>query len=293
MQRGSNKDIGAIGLASILIMIVVVASASYGVYSWYSSTQEKESIPFLIVEDGDMISVDYIGFFEDDRVFDTSIEDVAKNDAAYPKSLSFQLRSEGGYKPLEFTVGTGQMIKGFDEGAVGMWINQTKEITIPPEEGYGASDPNKIEIASLIEEVPIKVIMNKTVFLDTFGAEAKIEISLKDPTWRWNITVFDVSDENVTYYNEPEMNMIINPQSAWDSKVIQIDSSANGGDGLIIVKHLLDDKDANKIIAHDQGGQFIVINVDVEAGTFTKDYNREVVGKTLIFRVTIRTITKP
>jgi FKBP-type peptidyl-prolyl cis-trans isomerase 2 len=268
MQRGSNKDIGAIGLASILIIIVVVAGASYGVYSWYSSTQEKESIPFLIVEDGDMISVDYIGFFDDDRVFDTSIEDIAKNDAAYPKSLSFQLRSEGGYKPLEFTVGKGQMIKGFDEGVVGMWINQTKEITITPEEGYGASDPNKIEIASLIEEVPIIVNMNKTVFSDMFGAEAEEWISLKDPTWRWNITVFDV-------------------------KVIQIDSSANGGDGLIKVKHLLDDKDANKTIAYDEGGQFIVINVDVEEGTFTKDYNREVVGKTLIFRVTIRTITKP
>jgi FKBP-type peptidyl-prolyl cis-trans isomerase 2 len=293
MQRGSNKDIGAIGLASILIIIVVVAGASYGVYSWYSSTQITEPTPFLIVEDGDMISVDYIGFFDDDRIFDTSIEDIAKNDAAYPKSLSFQLRSEGGYKPLEFTVGKGQMIKGFDEGVVGMWINQTKKITITLEEGYGASDLNKIEIASLIEEVPIIVSMNKTVFSDTFGAEAEDGISLKDPTWRWNITVFDVSDEDVIYRNDPEMNMTINPQSAWDSKVIQIDSSANGGDGLIKVKHLLDDKDANKTIAHDERGQFIVINVDVEDGTFTKDYNREVVGKTLIFRVTIRTITKP
>ncbi len=293
MHLDSNRDIGVIGLTSILIIIIIVAGSSYGIYYWYTSTQKSEPTPFLTVENGDRISVDYIGFFDDGRVFDTSIEDIAKNDAAYPKSLSFQLRSEGGYKPLEFTVGQGQMIKGFDEGVVGMWIDQTKELIVTPEEGYGSSDPNKIKIASLTEEVPIKVIMNKTTFLNTFAVEAEEGIVLKDPTWRWNITVFDISNEDVIYHNEPEMNMIINPQSAWDSKVTDIDSSANGGEGVIRVKHLLDDKDANKTIAYDEGGQFIVINVDVEDGTFTKDYNREVVGKTLKFRVTIRTITKP
>lgn len=41
------------------------------------------------------------------------------------------------YKPLTFTVGAGQMIKGFDEGVVGMKVGEEKTLEIPPEEAYG------------------------------------------------------------------------------------------------------------------------------------------------------------
>ncbi len=82
-----------------------------------------------IVENGDLISVDYVGKLEDGTVFDTSIKEAAIEAGTYN-----QMRD---YKPLTFTVGAGQMIKGFDEGVVGMGEGEEKTLKIPPEEAYG------------------------------------------------------------------------------------------------------------------------------------------------------------
>ena len=74
---------------------------------------------------GDTISVLYKGTLTDGSVFDES--------AAH------------GNEPFEFTVGTGGVIKGWDEGLLGMKVGGKRKLTIPPELGYGASgikDPN-------------------------------------------------------------------------------------------------------------------------------------------------------
>ena len=56
--------------------------------------------------------------------------------------------SSQGRDPLEFTVGGGQMIKGFDEAVNGMEINEQKTVTIPSAEAYGDKR------ADLIQEIP-------------------------------------------------------------------------------------------------------------------------------------------
>jgi len=40
-------------------------------------------------------------------------------------------------KPLEFTLGSGQLIRGFENAVIGMEVGETKTITVPPEEAYG------------------------------------------------------------------------------------------------------------------------------------------------------------
>lgn len=66
---------------------------------------------------GDSISVHYTGTLASDgSVFDTS----------YKRG-----------KPLTFTVGQGQVIKGWDEGLLDMCIGDKRKLTIPPEEAYG------------------------------------------------------------------------------------------------------------------------------------------------------------
>ena len=77
-------------------------------------------------ENGNVVKVDYIGKLADGTVFDTS----------------------KGKQTLEFTVGAGQMIPGFDKAVVGMRVGDTKTVTIPADEAYGQPDPN------LIQEVP-------------------------------------------------------------------------------------------------------------------------------------------
>ncbi|MBW2638520.1 MAG: peptidylprolyl isomerase [Deltaproteobacteria bacterium] len=67
------------------------------------------------VKHGDTISVNYKGTLESGEVFDSS----------------------EGNPPLKFTVGAGQLIKGFDDAVVGMKKGEKKSVTISPENAYG------------------------------------------------------------------------------------------------------------------------------------------------------------
>src|SRR3989344_7569102 len=75
-----------------------------------------EETKMKIVAKGDKVKVDYTGTFVDGTVFDAS---------------------EKHGQPLEFEVGSGQVIKGFDDAVVGMKKGEEKKIVIPPAEAYG------------------------------------------------------------------------------------------------------------------------------------------------------------
>lgn len=64
-----------------------------------------------------------------------------------------QFDSSEGRDPLEFTIGAGQMIKGFDAGVVGMKVGDKKTLQIPPDEAYGQRDDEAI-IEFPAENVP-------------------------------------------------------------------------------------------------------------------------------------------
>lgn len=73
-------------------------------------------------KNGDVVKVHYTGRLSDGTQFDSS----------------------AGREPLEFTIGAGQMISGFDKGVLGMLVGDKKTIQISPEEGYGSRDENAI-----------------------------------------------------------------------------------------------------------------------------------------------------
>lgn len=72
---------------------------------------------------GDRITVHYKGWLDDGTEFDAS-------------------RKHG--KPFEFVLGTGSVIKGWDEGVKGMKVGGTRELKIPPSLGYGDMDQGTI-----------------------------------------------------------------------------------------------------------------------------------------------------
>ncbi|OGM25629.1 peptidylprolyl isomerase [Candidatus Woesebacteria bacterium RIFCSPLOWO2_01_FULL_39_61] len=68
------------------------------------------------VKNGDSVSVNYIGTLTDGKEFDSS----------YKRG-----------QPFEFTVGSGEVIQGWDLGLIGMKTGGKRKLTIPPELGYG------------------------------------------------------------------------------------------------------------------------------------------------------------
>jgi len=274
-----------------VIMGLVVAGAAIG-YNFLSKTQDTVSTSGEKVEVGNPVSVDYIGSFEDGTVFDTSLEHVALDDSVYPKSQSFAMHES--YSPMTFIVGEGQMIAGFDKGVIGMSINQTRTITIQPEDGYGYTDESLIRNMDLIVSVPIfEWTVNTTVFEEIYYIPAEYGATVKSREYGWNMTVFyiDPITDLVQLRNEPVLHEIVQVNEDWGSEVISIDSSANEGIGEIVLKHLLTTQDVGKMFHSDTGEEFTVLDVDLGANQATVDYNKEVVGKILIFRVTLISIS--
>lgn len=91
-----------------------------------------------MVKLGDSIKVHYKGTLNDGTVFDSS----------------------EGREPLEFEVGSGMVIKGFDEGVLEMKVADKKTVNIPAAAAYGDINPQAIfefEKAQIPEDVPLEV----------------------------------------------------------------------------------------------------------------------------------------
>ncbi|RYY53182.1 MAG: peptidylprolyl isomerase [Chitinophagaceae bacterium] len=74
------------------------------------------------VKAGDKVKVHYHGRLDDGTTFDAS----------------------EGRDPLEFEVGSGMVIKGFDDGVTGMTVGEKKTVKIPAEQAYGAQNPEML-----------------------------------------------------------------------------------------------------------------------------------------------------
>jgi FKBP-type peptidyl-prolyl cis-trans isomerase 2 len=272
----------------IVLIAVLMVSASTVVILLYQGGQSEEPSADVVAA-GQTIKVDYIGKLLDGRVFDTSKLSVALNDAEYPKTLSFTLRSNTSYTPLSFEVGAGKMISGFDAAVVGMKVGQTKTVTLTPDEAYGDMDPTKLVTFQLTETAPLLRTLTANTFKAEYGADAAPGLTVYDPMYGWEATVleYDEQADRVTVKNVPTLNALYriygSGSSGWDVMVTGIDSNSD----LITVQHQLDEGDSDMIMGSDGGSTFFVIDVDVDAGTAVRNYNTELLGKSLVFTITI------
>jgi len=106
-------------LMLVVALALVVAACSSG-------SEEEPEAGGLMVQDGDLVEVHYVGTLEDGSTFDSS-------------------RERG--TPLSFTVGSGQVIVGFDDAVRGLRVGETRTHTMSPEAAYGVrSDDNIYEV---------------------------------------------------------------------------------------------------------------------------------------------------
>jgi len=88
------------------------------------------------VKPGDTVRIHYTGTLSDGQTFDSS----------------------EGRDPLEFTVGSGQIIPGLDSALPGMAVGEKKIVDVPSEDAYGPLDPNArqaVPRAEIPAEIPL------------------------------------------------------------------------------------------------------------------------------------------
>merc|ERR1712156_1016906 len=76
-----------------------------------------------VARNGDMLSMHYVG----------TLESGAKFDSSYDRS-----------EPFKFQIGVGQVIKGWEEGVLGMCVGEKRKLIVPPEMGYGDQGAGEI-----------------------------------------------------------------------------------------------------------------------------------------------------
>lgn len=154
------------------------------------------------VDKGDNVSVDYIGWYDNGTIFDTSIASVAQEAGIYNA-----LRT---YGPMSFVAGSGQVISGFDNATIGMKVGESKNVTLDPEEAYGAYDTSLILPInmSVLTANNITPYVNQTLYnaygqavrIDSIPNNTTVMVDYNDPmagkTLNFKITVRDVKAVN-------------------------------------------------------------------------------------------------
>jgi peptidylprolyl isomerase len=151
----SNRYMRAVKLWQIALILVLV---SIILISGCSSNEGTSA-----AKEGSTVKVHYTGKLEDGTVFGTSI----------------------GSDPLEFTIGDGDVIPGFEQAVIGMKPGESKTVTIPAEEAYGPYDNDLVgEVArsELPEDIEPEVGMQLQGTLESGAVIQYTVIAISEST---------------------------------------------------------------------------------------------------------------
>mgnify|MGYP001389210587 CR=1 FL=1 len=143
---------------------------------------------------GDTVKIHYTGTLDDGTQFDSS----------------------AGRDPLEFQLGGGQVIPGFDSAVTGMAVGESKNVRIEPDEAYGPRHEQ------LVQQVP------RSALPDDLEPQVGMGLQSQSPEGQvMMLTVTEVEDDNITVdANHPLAGQVLN----FDIELVSI----GGGAGIIL-----------------------------------------------------------
>ena len=123
-------------------------------------------------KEGDTVKIHYTGRLQDGSVFDSSNE----------------------RDPLQFNIGSGQVIPGFEEAVTGMTVGEKKTALIPCAKAYGEKDASLVMVVAR-KHVPAEI-----------EPEVGQRLQVGSPSGQLlAVTVVEVSDENITLDANPPL----------------------------------------------------------------------------------------
>jgi len=248
-------------LAAIVLVIIIIGAifaflfVAYGtdLFGEKKETGGSESA----IKVGDCVDVYYVGRFTNGTVFDTNIEDVAKQWGLYNETdaLAGRYNVSLVFVDPEYLYYGSQLagyenytadyyIPGFLKGLIGMDENETKNVTILPEDAYGIWNSTLGEqyCEYMYDGLPYLPRSDSTNILQTVEKTALLDLNQSldvdnltvDQTFTlpvvcispsgenvtWQIQIINISDQNVTIKNLIENGTTIKIEGTWDQVVI-------------------------------------------------------------------------
>ena len=123
-------------------------------------------------KEGDTVKIHYTGRLQDGTVFDSS----------------------SGREPLQFKIGSGQVIIGFDEAVTGMKVSEKKTAHLPCDKAYGDRNPSMVMVVER-KHVPAEIEPEVGQRLQVGGTDGQLLV----------VTIMEVNDENITLDANPPL----------------------------------------------------------------------------------------
>jgi FKBP-type peptidyl-prolyl cis-trans isomerase 2 len=213
-KEDTKYYIGIVALVAILVGVLFITSMD-------GST---------VVEMGDTVYVNYTGKLPDGTVFDTSDPEVAASAGVYQEGRPYQ--------PLPVVMGANTVIKGFEDGLLGMKEGESNTLTIAPENGY-PTDPTKIDVVPLIEDISAtqafeferEINVSAIQFNMTFGTDYEVGDIVPIPDSPINITILEISETVKFSYNMEVGDRLEGGETMWVDEIIEVNSTH------IVMKH--------------------------------------------------------
>lgn len=183
---------------------------------------------------GQTVEIHYTGYLANGDVFETTKDDIAA-DQAVPKSTNppFIRSGLGAAQALEYIVGQASVRKGIDLAVRQLDVGQSQSVLVPPELGYAEFVAVTVPY---LDSVPQTVVMSWNNFTIDYNENPAISKVVQDVRWGWSLRVVAVDGINVTLLRTPVVGEQIQPYG-WPATVVSVDSGANGGIGVITVRH--------------------------------------------------------
>jgi len=172
-------------------------------------------------------------------------------------------------------IGEGRFPEKIESALIGMKEGEDAEIFITPEDGYGHRDEARVSAVPRVTYYPKRDVMPLELFTAMFVSEPVINASYS--LGYWNMSVEVVDKENVTVKNNAKNEKIEEP---WGEVIITVNETH-------IRKELMPAVNASMhtILGHAWIASFNDSHIIL-------DYNHPLAGKSVIFKIKIKTITK-